>query len=87
VGGALGCVDVVWASAVHTPKYGMVAWSAAYPTASSGTGVVSCGMWGGTPAAWNRVGALVTVVSIALPFGTLGVGVEPHAALGSQAIG
>jgi len=51
VGGALGCAGIVWALAVHTPKYGVAAGSAAYATGSSGTGVVSCGMWGGAPLA------------------------------------
>jgi len=82
VRGALCCVGIVRALAVYTPKYGVAAGSVAYATSSSGTGVVSCGMWGGTPSAWDRVGASVTVVSIALAFGTLGVGVEAQAALG-----
>ena len=77
------CTGVVWALAVHTPKYGMVAGSAAYTTSSSGTGVVSCGMWRGTPSARGRVGALVIVMSIAMAFGTLSVGVETQAALSS----
>ena len=83
MGGALCCVGVVWALGVHTPKYGMVAGSAAYTTSSSGTGVVSCGMWGGTSSARNRVGTPVTVVSIALAFGTLGVGVQAQVAFSS----
>jgi len=78
----LCCVGVVQALAVHTPKYGVAAGSAAYTTGSSGTGVIHCRMWGGTLSAGNRVGASVTVVSIALAFGTLGVGVEAQAALG-----
>ena len=83
MGGALSCVGVVRALAVHTPKNGMAAVSAAYTTGSSGTGVISCRMWEGTPSAGNRVGASVTVVSIGLAFGALGVGVEAQAALGS----
>jgi len=69
-------VGIVWALAIYTPKYGVVAGSAAYTTSSSGTGVISCGMWGGTPSARGRVVAPVIVVSIALAFGTLSVGVE-----------
>jgi len=76
-------VGVVWAFAVHTPKYGVVAWSAAYTTCSSGTGVITCRMWGGTPPARGWIGAFVIVVSVAMAVGTLGMRVETQSALGS----
>jgi len=76
-------VGVVWAFAVHTPKHGVVAWSAAYTTGSGGTGVITCGVWRGTTPARGWIGALVIVVSVAVAVGTLGVRVETQSALGS----
>jgi len=73
-------VGVVWALAVHTPKYGMVARLAAYSTGSGGTGVIT---WGGTPPASGWIGAFVVTVSVAMPVGTLGMRVETQSALGS----
>ena len=80
-------MGVVWAFAVHTPKHGVVAWSAAYSTGSGRTGVITCRVWGGTPPAGGRIGALVIMVSVAMAVGTLGMRVETQSALGSQAIG
>jgi len=76
-------VGVVWAFAVHTPKHGVVAWSAAYSTGSGGTGVVTCRVWGGAPPAFGWIGALVIVMSVAVAVGTLGVRVETQSAFGS----
>jgi len=75
-------VGVVWAFAVHTPKHGVVAWSATYSTGSGGTGVITCRVWGGAPPARGSIGALVIVVSVAVAVGTLGVRVETQSALG-----
>ena len=44
-------MGVVSAIAVHTPKEGMVAWSAVYSTGSSGTGMMTRMVCGGTPPA------------------------------------
>ena len=76
-------MDVVWAFAVHTPKHGVVAWSAAYSTGSGGTGVITCRVWGGAPPARGWIDALVIVVSVAVAVGTLGGRVETQSALGS----
>jgi len=76
-------VGLVWAFAVHTPKHGVVAWSAAYTTGSSGTGVITCRVWRGTPPARGWIGALVIVVSVAMAVGTLSMRVETQSALGS----
>jgi len=76
-------VGVVWAFAVHTPKHGVVAWSAAYSTGSGGTGVITCRVWGGAPPARGWIGAFVIVVSVAVAVGTLGVRVETQSALAS----
>jgi len=76
-------MGIVRALAVHTPKHGMVAWSAAYTTGSSGTGMITRRVWGGTPPACRRVGALVVVMSVAMTVGTLGMRVETQSALRS----
>jgi len=76
-------VGVVWALAVHTPKHGVVAWSAAYSTGSGGTGVITCRVWGGEPPAPGWIGALVIKVSVAMAVGTLGMRVETQSALSS----
>jgi len=76
-------VGVVWAFAVHTPKHGVVAWSAAYTTGSGGTGVITCRVWRGTSPARGWIGAFVIVVSVAMAVGTLSMRVETQSALGS----
>ena len=38
MGGADHCMSIVWALAIHTPEYSMVAGTAAYMTGSSGAG-------------------------------------------------
>ena len=76
-------MGVVWAFAVHTPKHGVVAGSAAYSTGSGGTGVITCRVWGCAPPACGWIGTLVIVVSVAVAVGTLGVRVEMQSALGS----
>jgi len=75
-------VGFVWAFAVHTPKHGVVAWSAAYSTGGGGTGVITCRVWRGAPPARGWIGAFVIVVSVAVAVGTLGVRVETQSALG-----
>ena len=76
-------MGVVWAWAVHTPKHGVVAWSATYTTGSGGTGVITCRVWRGTPLARGWIGALVIVVSVAMAVGTLSMRVETQSALSS----
>jgi len=61
----------------------VVAWSAAYSTGSGGTGVITCGVWGGAPPARGWIGALVIVVSVAVAVGALGMRGETQLALGS----
>jgi len=53
----------------------------AYSTGSGGTGVIAYRVWGGTPPARCRVGALVVVVSVAMTVGTLSMRVETQSAL------
>jgi len=76
-------MGVVWALAVHTPKHGVVAWSAAYSTGSGRTGVITCRVWGGTLPARGWIGALVIMVPVAMAVGALGMRVETQSALGS----
>ena len=76
-------MGVVWAFAVHTPKHGVFAWSAAYSPGSGVTGVITCRVWGGAPPARGWIGAFGIVVSVAVAVGKLGVRVETQSALGS----
>jgi len=64
----------VWAFAVHTPKHGVVAGSAAYSTGSGGTGVITCRVWGCAPPACGWIGTLVIVVSVEFVTGGGGAG-------------
>jgi len=51
VGGAARGMGVVWARAIHTPEYGMVAGTAPDTTGSSGAGMAPSRVWGSTPPA------------------------------------
>jgi len=51
VGGAARGMGVVWALAIHTPEYGMVAGTAADTTGSGGAGMAPSRVWGSTPPA------------------------------------